>query len=85
MNVDFTPEQQQVVQQAIQSGRIRRPEEATQEAFSLWVQREQAQINRPPFDQTKAQAAVAHIRELRKGNLLPEGVTIRDLINEGRA
>ncbi|MBV9039134.1 MAG: hypothetical protein JO182_31915 [Acidobacteriaceae bacterium] len=85
MNVDFTPEQQQVVQQAIQSGRIRRPEEAAREAFSLWVQRERAKINRPPFDQTKARAAVARIRELRKGNLLPEGVTIRDLINEGRA
>jgi len=28
---------------------------------------------------------VAHIRELRKGNRLPAGVTIKDLINEGRA
>jgi hypothetical protein len=85
MNVDFTPEQQQVVQQAIQSGRIRRPEEAAQEAFSLWVERERTQAKRPPFDPRKAQATVARIRELRKGNLLPEGVTIRDLINEGRA
>ncbi len=32
-----------------------------------------------------ALATVARIRELRKGNILPEGVTIRDLINEGRA
>lgn len=32
-----------------------------------------------------AQAAVARILELRKGNLLPEGVSIRDLIHEGRA
>jgi hypothetical protein len=29
--------------------------------------------------------AVAHIRELRNGNRLPAGVTIKDLINEGRA
>lgn len=31
------------------------------------------------------QEAAAHIRELRKGNFLPNGVTIYDLINEGRA
>jgi len=29
--------------------------------------------------------AVEHIRELRQGNRLPAGVTIKDLINEGRA
>jgi hypothetical protein len=29
--------------------------------------------------------AVARILELRKGNRLPEGVTIKDLINYGRA
>jgi hypothetical protein len=29
--------------------------------------------------------AVARILELRQGNMLPEGVTIQDLIREGRA
>jgi hypothetical protein len=33
---------------------------------------------------TRAEAA-AHMREARRGNRLPEGVTIRDLMNEGRA
>jgi hypothetical protein len=33
---------------------------------------------------TPAEAA-ARIRELRKGNLLPEGMTIRAMIEEGRA
>ena len=33
----------------------------------------------------KGHAAAAQIRELRKGNILPEGVTIDDLISEGRA
>jgi hypothetical protein len=32
---------------------------------------------------TKAEA-VAHLREARKGNRLPEGATIRDLINKER-
>jgi hypothetical protein len=33
----------------------------------------------------KALAVIAQLRELRKGNVLPEGVTIRGLIDEGRA
>ena len=35
------------------------------------------------FNRTPQEAA-AHIRELRKGNSLPKGVTLHDLINEGR-
>jgi hypothetical protein len=41
-------------------------------------------ISYGPRPKTAAEA-VAHILEARKGNLLPPGVTIRDLINEGRA
>jgi hypothetical protein len=34
--------------------------------------------------QTQAEAAT-RLRELRKGNVLPDGVTIRDLMTHGRA
>jgi hypothetical protein len=34
---------------------------------------------------TQGQQAVARILELRQGNMLPAGVTIQDLIHEGRA
>jgi hypothetical protein len=37
MTVDFTPDQQLIVQQAIESGRINHPEDAAREAFSLWA------------------------------------------------
>lgn len=84
MNVDLTPEQQRFVQQAIQSGRIHREEEAAQEAFSLWVERERAKGKRIA-DTANAQEAAARILQLREGNLLPEGVSIRDLIDAGRA
>lgn len=40
MEVSFTPEQQAFVRQAIEAGRIRRPEDAAEEAFSLWEDRE---------------------------------------------
>jgi Arc/MetJ-type ribon-helix-helix transcriptional regulator len=83
MNVEFTPEQQMFVRLAIESGRFDRPEDAAQEAFSLWVEHERAKSRRLS-SQENAQAAAARIRELRKGNFLPEGVTIRDLIEEGR-
>ena len=42
-----------------------------------------AVTNRPPFDKERAQAAGARIRELRKGVTLG-GLTIRELIDEGR-
>jgi hypothetical protein len=83
MNVDFTPEQQPIVRQAIESGRIHRAEDAAREAFSLWVERERAKSARPR-NTAAAQAAADRIRELRKGNVLPEGVTIRDMIEAGR-
>ncbi len=42
-----------------------------------------AGANRPAFDKERAQAAGARIRELRKGVTLG-GLTIRELIDEGR-
>ncbi len=35
-------------------------------------------------DRADAQRAAAELREFRRGNVLPEGLTIRDLIAEGR-
>ena len=88
MNVDFTPEQQPIVRQAIESGRIRRPEDAAREAFSLWVERERHALThrsgRRPYDKARAQAAGARILKRREQHILPEGVTIRSMIDEGR-
>lgn len=54
------------------------------EAVALWAERQAGHEapQRPPH--TPAEAA-ARILELRKGNMLPAGATIRDLINHGRA
>jgi Arc/MetJ-type ribon-helix-helix transcriptional regulator len=40
MEVQLSPEQQALVRQAIETGRLHRPEEAAHEAFSLWEERE---------------------------------------------
>ena len=40
MQIDLTPEQQDFVRQAVESGRFERPEDAVQAAMTLWVDRE---------------------------------------------
>ena len=40
MEVQLTPDQQAFVRQAIESGRLRRAEDALKEALSLWEERE---------------------------------------------
>ncbi len=44
MEVHLTPDQEAFVQQAIASGRLRREEEALQEAFALWEVRERNRV-----------------------------------------
>ncbi len=40
MQIDLTPEQQDFVRQAVDSGRFARAEDAIQAALALWVERE---------------------------------------------
>jgi putative addiction module CopG family antidote len=40
MEVQLTPDQEAFVRQAIESGRLRREEDAVKEALSLWEERE---------------------------------------------
>ncbi len=42
MEVHLTPGQEAFVQQAIESGRLHRPEDAVEEALRLWEERERA-------------------------------------------
>jgi Arc/MetJ-type ribon-helix-helix transcriptional regulator len=44
MEVQFTPDQQAFVRQAIDSGRLRREEDAVTEALSLWEERERRRL-----------------------------------------
>jgi Arc/MetJ-type ribon-helix-helix transcriptional regulator len=42
MEVRLTPDQEAFVRQAIESGRLHRPEDAIEEALSLWEERERS-------------------------------------------
>lgn len=44
MEVQLTPDQEAFVRQAIESGRIRREEDAVKEALSLWEERERRRL-----------------------------------------
>ena len=65
--------------------------ELVQEALAEWEERhaERHAPARPRHAPARPQhtpaEAAARILELRKGNMLPAGATIKDLINHGRA
>ncbi len=80
MEIRLPPDQEARLA-ALAAGAGRSPGEVVQEALALW---QAHQVKRQQAKHTPAQAA-ARIRELRKGNLLPEGETIKHLINYGRA
>ena len=72
------PSHEQLVQEALKSGRYRDVDEFLDEALSAWKTSEAGR-----YDLKKAQAAAASIRELRKGVTLG-GLKIRDLVAEGQ-
>jgi plasmid stability protein len=81
ITVDISPEvQAELTRQAAAHGRAIEAYAASllEEAVRL-----PADTNRPAFDRERAQAAGARIRELSKGVTLG-GLTIRELIDEGR-
>jgi Arc/MetJ-type ribon-helix-helix transcriptional regulator len=79
MTIELKPEHSRIIEDAVQSGHYRSVDEFLDEAFAAWRTRD----NQPKFDREKARAAARRIRELRKGVSL-RGLTIKDLVNEGR-
>ena len=69
---------EQLVQEALSSGRYRNVDEFLDEALSAWKNSEARS-----YDLQKSRVAAAIIRELRKGVTLG-GLKIEDLVAEGR-
>lgn len=76
------PPDQEVYLAALAAKTGRSTDELVQQAVAEWEQRQPQPA--PKRKHTAAEAA-ARIRELRKGNRLPEGETIKGLISFGRA
>ncbi len=67
MNVELTPDQRAFVQQAIESGRFSREEEAVAEALALWEQRERRRLEViAMIDEAEASLARGEGREFTK-------------------
>ena len=82
MTVNLKPETERLVLEELQNGHFRNVDEIILEGVR--ARREGKPLSSPAVRKTPAEA-VAHIRQMRQGNRLPAGVTIKDLINEGRA
>lgn len=83
MSIHLEPETEQLIREELQAGRFRSIDEMIIEG--VHARREKDILASNGRSRKTPAEAVAHIRELRKGNRLPAGVTIKDLINEGRA
>ena len=83
MEIRLSPDQEAHIA-ALAANNGRSTDELVQEAVALWEEQQAQQRQAPKRKHTPAEAA-ARIRELRKGNHLPPGETIKDLINFGRA
>jgi Arc/MetJ-type ribon-helix-helix transcriptional regulator len=44
MEIELTPEQSDFVRHAVETGRIREPAQAAQQAMALWVERERRRV-----------------------------------------
>ena len=78
-----TPELEALIQDRMRSGAFQNVDELLMQVLREKLPSEGTEDISEPR-RTRAEAA-AHMREARKGNRLPEGVTIRDLIDKGRA
>ena len=83
MEICLSPDQEARLA-ALAAGAGRSADELVREALAEWEQR-QAERHAPTKPQHTPAEAAARILELRKGNMLPKGSTIKELINHGRA
>ena len=78
MSINLTPEQQEVIEQAIQSGLVRSVDEFIHSALGALSRQENG------FNKEKARIAGERIRELRKGVKLGlHDMSIRELAHIG--
>jgi Arc/MetJ-type ribon-helix-helix transcriptional regulator len=79
MTIELKPEQERRIQELMKSGRFHSVDEVLERALETFSPPEISAEERV----RRARLAGAHIRELRKGLSL-DGITIKDLIGEGR-
>ena len=69
--------------QAVAQEQHRHANDVVSDAMERYLNEWRTRTSAAPRRRTPAEAA-AHMMEARKGNVLPEGVTIRTMLDEGR-
>jgi Arc/MetJ-type ribon-helix-helix transcriptional regulator len=83
MEVQFTPEQEAFIRQAISSGRLNRAEDAIQQALSLWEKQERNRVEiLAAFDEAEADLQIGQYDDYADETLL---LLADQLKAEGRA
>jgi Arc/MetJ-type ribon-helix-helix transcriptional regulator len=78
MTITLTPNQERVIKLAIDAGLVRSVDDFIDSAIEALPHRE------PSFDKEKAQAAIARIRDLRRGVRLDlQGMSLREFAHIG--
>ena len=79
LTIELTARQERVIQDAIRQGHFQSVEQALDAALSSLAT---YPLLPPPLSPAEG---VERIRALRQGNFLPDDISIRDMIEEGRA
>lgn len=80
MGMELKPGQEEMVQEALRTGRYRDADDFLEEALTAWKRGG----NSDRFDEKKARAAAERIRELRKGVRLDRGgMSLREFAHLG--
>jgi len=87
MNIQPRPDQELTIQEAIRMGLIKSEIDALDLGIGSLRAKFTEKFEMLPikYSSRTPQDAAAHIRDSRKGNFLPKGLAIKELINEGRA
>ena len=81
MIFELKPETERLLQQELSNGHFTSVDEIIIRGIQS---RPGNPLSNQPLSKSRAQAAVADMRASRQGNRLPDGITIKQLIDEGR-
>ena len=83
MNIRLTPEQERIIKEELESGRFRTAEEIVGEALRALREKEQASSASTP-DGAQREAVREMLAFVEKNRVRLEGVSVNELIHEGR-
>jgi len=82
MNINLTPEQEEIIKDELKSGHFRSVEEVIGEALQVLREKEQSSTAGAP-NRAQREAVREMLAFVEKNNVRLEGVSVKELIHEG--